>query len=443
MPLEPNESDHFRFGSETPDEAEELQALAKAIRMSAGFSLLIARCNHPKTRDRLVAELRDVVSDLSPVTIDLPHDIVHVLRYVRERIDKAHPSPLMINGIEKGLTPGRPSESPVLANLNASRDSFASLKAPIAFWLSDYAISAMSAGAPDFFSVRSGVFHFKGAIGDREVRIAELFSALRHFAFGYSQNRQARQLPKDRQIIRLQQIENLLAVVPHGLNANELSGTRPAYARYTIEKTEMLIALGDLNAAMITARSLYTDAVAAGYIGSALSAVVQLAECLFLLRRYDEIDSLYETVLQLPEIQGNLSWAIAVQIPYLALLGQMGRLSEFDDLLQDLLTKLPAVRDVNFASEHFIYLAEAVSCIRTDRLTRAIQYTQMASDIAENTLGRPEANALSDWVMGDSLYYLGQPNEAVPYYVDALAYYGNTGLSTEISALKAALEECL
>jgi hypothetical protein len=46
------------FAPAPPDEVAELDALASAIALASGFTLLFACCNRAEQRDRLMADLR-------------------------------------------------------------------------------------------------------------------------------------------------------------------------------------------------------------------------------------------------------------------------------------------------------------------------------------------------------------------------------------------------
>src|SRR5207248_6699335 len=51
--------------------------------------------------------------------------------------------------------------------LNPSRTSFPQLiSCPLVLWIPEYILSAIINGAPDFFSIRSGVYFFAAAPGD-------------------------------------------------------------------------------------------------------------------------------------------------------------------------------------------------------------------------------------------------------------------------------------
>ncbi len=65
-------------------------------------------------------------------------------------------------GLENSLPiADRAAKTPFVANLNASRNSFPRyVPCPLVLWVPEYVLTAILHGAPDFFSVRSGVYHF-------------------------------------------------------------------------------------------------------------------------------------------------------------------------------------------------------------------------------------------------------------------------------------------
>jgi len=150
------------FEATALDEETELAALASSLRLADGFRLLFARCNQPNQRIRLITKL---MSDFPPETtvgVHFADPIPHLLDALRERLPASPPRTIFVSGIEHSLPIAAEAESTAfIANLNASRNSFPSaIPCPLVLWLPEYALTAIVRGAPDFFSISSGVYFF-------------------------------------------------------------------------------------------------------------------------------------------------------------------------------------------------------------------------------------------------------------------------------------------
>jgi hypothetical protein len=145
------------------DDETELETLARALRLASGFKLFLGRCNQPGQRRRLLEQIRKRLPNMDLAQVQLPDATPHLLDYLREHLPDPQPDALFISGIENSLANrDHPDVSPLVLNLNAARDSFPNLlRSPLVLWVSDYALAAIMRGAPDFFSIRSGVYYFE------------------------------------------------------------------------------------------------------------------------------------------------------------------------------------------------------------------------------------------------------------------------------------------
>ncbi len=145
------------------DRNTELRALARAIELADGFSLLFACCNQPSTQHFLITELKAQFPNFHFKEIHFKKAISHLLDELN-RTDTSNPpyDAILISGLEYSFsTAEKAYTTPFVANLNAARNSFGvTLTCPLVLWISEYIITAITQGAPDFFSVRSGIYHF-------------------------------------------------------------------------------------------------------------------------------------------------------------------------------------------------------------------------------------------------------------------------------------------
>src|SRR5256884_5499970 len=156
------------FAATALDEATELRALSQALRLAQGFKLIFARCNQPQQRRNLITALRAELPELNAQEIHFNEPITHLLDELRSRIAEPPPDAVFVSGLEYSLPAAAEADAtPLVANLNASRNSFPQvIPCPLVLWIPEYILNAIINGAPDFFSIRSGVYFFAAAPGD-------------------------------------------------------------------------------------------------------------------------------------------------------------------------------------------------------------------------------------------------------------------------------------
>ncbi|MEK6410036.1 MAG: tetratricopeptide repeat protein [Acidobacteriota bacterium] len=150
------------FAPSVADEEVELRALCRALTLGEGFSLLFARCNQADHRRDLIDKVRAKLPDLNVQLVELREPITHLLDELRDRLTETAPDAVFVLGLEYSLrTSDEARSSPLIANLNASRNSFPRVvRCPMVLWVPEYIVTAISRGAPDFFSIRSGLYSF-------------------------------------------------------------------------------------------------------------------------------------------------------------------------------------------------------------------------------------------------------------------------------------------
>ncbi len=150
------------FAPSVADEEVELRALCRALTLGDGFSLLFARCNQADHRRELIDKVREKLPNLNVQVVDLREPINHLLDELRDRLTDTMPDAVFVLGLEYSLrTSDEARSSPLIANLNASRNSFPRVvRCPMALWVPEYVVTAIARGATDFFSIRSGVYYF-------------------------------------------------------------------------------------------------------------------------------------------------------------------------------------------------------------------------------------------------------------------------------------------
>lgn len=196
------------FEPTVPDEETELRTLARALQFADGFSLLFVRCHQHDQRRRLVAALRRELPQFNMLELHFKTPIDHLLhelhKELRQRLTQPPPDAVFVYGLEYSLpTAADAHATPFVANLNAARNSFGLIvPCPLVLWVPEYVLTAIMRGAPDFFSVRSGVYYF-ASTPQETAAIAESMIAGEEWAVA--------NLPLAEKLERIAAIESLLA----------------------------------------------------------------------------------------------------------------------------------------------------------------------------------------------------------------------------------------
>ena len=145
----------------------ELTALCNMLELASGFTLGFVRVNHSGLRERLVDEIRRRRPQMQIQEIQLDRQSrAGVVAQLEDRLGDAHPGALFVHGLEGMFDPSL-EQSPKLDILNLNRDFFAKrFPWPVVFWVPEFAMREFSRQAPDFWSWRSGTYHFVGQEGD-------------------------------------------------------------------------------------------------------------------------------------------------------------------------------------------------------------------------------------------------------------------------------------
>ncbi len=158
------------FDTAPPDEKVELRALKQALQLAAqspaAFRLIFARCDVTPYRQRLIARLQSELPALNIQVINFDQPIKHLLDEMRPRIADPLPDAIFITGLESSVAESsvEGGKSPFIANLNAARNSFSRIvPRPLVWWVTEKTLAVVFGGAPDFFSIRAGVYFFVAA----------------------------------------------------------------------------------------------------------------------------------------------------------------------------------------------------------------------------------------------------------------------------------------
>lgn len=274
------------FKLKTPDEAKELSTLIRAIDFARRFSLLIVRCNEPITRDRLIREIRAALPNLEIETVEFEKPIRNLFNELKAR-PESNPGAIFVTGLEHSIERDAPEKSPFIINLNHSRNGFGKFfNCPLVLWLPEFVVTAVAHGAPDFFSVRSGLYYFFAAPDTARPVVERHLSPEIHESYS---------MPLEEKRERITSIENLL---------NDFRSL-PEEKRDLSEEADLLRRLGvlyesigELDKAELQyregiriAESTHNEFLRAGFLGSVADILFARGELdeVLRIRREDEL----------------------------------------------------------------------------------------------------------------------------------------------------------
>lgn len=172
----------------------ELAALCKMLELAQGFTLGFARVNHVTLRERLVEEIRSRLPKKKILEISLdPKSDYDILGQLEQLVREQRPDACFLYGLDSMLDL-RMRQSPAMDLLNLNRDCFGKRSPwPVVFWLADFGAREIRRQAPDFWSWRSGIYHF---IGESEDARATLRTVQEDFdwSLGLREKRERREI---------------------------------------------------------------------------------------------------------------------------------------------------------------------------------------------------------------------------------------------------------
>lgn len=155
-----------------PDNGREFESLARAVGLPEGFALFFAVCDQQTLRERLVGDLQRRRGDRPAFEIRLNSPVENLYRVLSERLEALPDKPgcVMVTGLEAWMPGGAEgARTPFALNLNTTRDLFPQIvSCPLLFWVPSHILEAIALGAPDFCSVRSGLYTFAETPTERE-----------------------------------------------------------------------------------------------------------------------------------------------------------------------------------------------------------------------------------------------------------------------------------
>jgi tetratricopeptide (TPR) repeat protein len=159
------------------DDEEQLRRLTRSLKLAEKYFLFFASCNQIPRQDALIKRIKKELSGYKIEVVKFDKPIDSLLDELRRKLKNKKPDAVFVQGLRYSI-PGakKAKQTPFIANLNVTRDSFPKLlSCPMVLWLPEYAVGKIINGAPDFFSVRSGVFFFEN---DEKLMLQQISQAI-------------------------------------------------------------------------------------------------------------------------------------------------------------------------------------------------------------------------------------------------------------------------
>ena len=140
---------------------DEWHALQKAFRFARGFKLFLIHCE-PSLAPLIAGHLHLASLDLDPVILSLGKPIDNLFLKMEEMIAFRKTGPIIVTDLSFSNSDPDCWEA-LVSNLNVTRDRFVKhFPNPLVLFFDSQPLGELARGAPDFFSIRSGLFSFRG-----------------------------------------------------------------------------------------------------------------------------------------------------------------------------------------------------------------------------------------------------------------------------------------
>ncbi len=400
------------FDSTDFDEIAELKALVRSLKRAEHFSLLFARSNQRPKQKELMEK---VISELPKKKIEViyfENGIKNLLDELRTKIDDEKPDAVFIYGLESSMPKSEIAhKTPFVKNLNASRNAFPSvIDCPIVFWLPDYGITAIMNGAPDFFSVRSGVFFFENNENKMSQQISQAIST------GYKE--QDSLLLKERQ----ERIKTLLELLNEYQSLTE--NKRNFQTEYELKDklADLYRSISDFSKAEKLRKELLEEAKEI----NAESVVHQIHELSEINLRLGNDNKALYLALQALESAKNLFGKNSFK--YATHLEQLGIIYFYQERYYDAAQKFNEVLDIEkhiygdtYQGSVAVLNGLGISYYHQKMYDKAVEYFEQGLKIAEKNIDKEYplyARILNN--LGNGYGQIGRSEEAIVKYKESL-----------------------
>ncbi|MCX6382144.1 MAG: hypothetical protein NT023_22150, partial [Armatimonadetes bacterium] len=145
------------------ENADELRRLARGVQLAKDFALYFALCNERQFTLTLISQVEEALPPNFALRVSITQPIDDLRALLLERVEEAEnpPRALFLYGLESWIARDKVIENDMILRINAIRNYFTrSVPYCVVFWIPEYLYLAMIQAAPDFCSIRSGVYRF-------------------------------------------------------------------------------------------------------------------------------------------------------------------------------------------------------------------------------------------------------------------------------------------
>ncbi len=315
--------------------------LIRSIEVSKGYYLFFVACNQIPRQNELIADIKAELPTKNIEVINFKEPITDLLFELETISGDEKPDAIFVQGLGNSISSdGTGDANNLIYALNISRDSFNdALPCPMYLWLPEYAVIKITRHAPDFFSVRSGVFYFSSTA---EQVISDIFQnalATQHESEGLNL--------ADKQS-RIKILEDLFAEYQ---SLPDEKRDNLAELRLLHQLTEILLIIGEYDRAIKYATKALSISQLLGEETKENAESYNYLAVLFKSQgRYEEAEPLYKKALAINEKKfGENHPETATSYNNLALLYRLqGRF----DTAKPLLKKALAINEKEFGENH-------------------------------------------------------------------------------------------
>jgi tetratricopeptide (TPR) repeat protein len=381
--------------------------LIRSIEVSQKYFLFFVACNQIPRQNELIAEIKSELPTKNIEVINFKEPITDLLFELETILADKKPDAIFVQGLGNSISSdGTGDANNLIYALNISRDSFNdAFQCPIYLWLPEYAVIKITRHAPDFFSVRSGVFYFSSTA---EQVISDIFQNTS------SEWLEVSSLPLAEKQKRIAMLESLLAEY-QGLQ--EEKRDKQAEMRLYNQLASIFCSISEYRNAI----SYYEDALV---IARELGNREGEGDCLSNLgTNYAQLNS-YKIAVQYFEmaldiaIQTSDRKSEAVRLGNLGFaLFSSGKIEEGVEIIEKALEIANEIGDYRGEGGHLNNLAIAYNYLGLRE--KAIEYYEKSLNIAKNTANL-HGEELNLGNLGVAYSNLGDYRKAAKYHKKAL-----------------------
>jgi tetratricopeptide (TPR) repeat protein len=264
---------------ETFSDVFDLDVLTRGIEWASGIAFFFLVVDDPRLRERAIADIERRLKGRTVRRLSILRETKSLRAEIRALPKLDTRNLLVVTGIENVVRDENDTDVPLIHSLNVTRDALGRIvPCPILFVAPRFILRVLEAGAPDFFSTRSGVYVYAGRAEEQpwENETPALPAA-------------DVDLTDTEKIERIEELEELLAKLPDLRSRG--ADTTGIYLRTALRVVSLLIARYEFERVKTIAVEAYavaraTDAKMAIQFVDALATIARAQDDTVMLEQY-------------------------------------------------------------------------------------------------------------------------------------------------------------